>query len=66
MANGEVMIEHLRTEEMFANNLAKPVHGAQIEKVSGRPHKVKDNFLNPLRLGCVGTSRFKVDRTEKP
>lgn len=27
--NGEVVIEHLGTEEMFANILKKPVHGAQ-------------------------------------
>ena len=30
--NGEVKIEHLGTEEMFANILTKPVHGAQFQK----------------------------------
>ena len=30
--NGEVVIEHLGTEKMFANILTKPVHGAQFAK----------------------------------
>ena len=30
--NGKVIIEHLGTEEMYANILTKPVHGAQFEK----------------------------------
>ena len=30
--NGEVVIEHLGTEEMFSNILTKPIHGAQFEK----------------------------------
>lgn len=32
VTSGEVVIEHLGTEDMFANILTKPVHGAQFEK----------------------------------
>jgi exosome complex RNA-binding protein Rrp4 len=32
VANGEILIEHLRTDKMFANVLTKPVQGAQFVK----------------------------------